>query len=101
MKKLFLKTMLLLSALVAGNGSAWATEYEKVMECDLTTKTVGCSAYNTTTTYGDWKIVNGANNNKGWAYFKMGGKSATLADANPCYIYSTKATEKNVKNSEK
>lgn len=96
MKKLFLKTMLLLSALVAGNGSAWATEYEKVMECDLTTKTVGCSAYNTTTTYGDWKIVNGANNNKGWAYFKMGGKSATLADANPCYIYSTKATEKSV-----
>ena len=57
---------------------------------DLTTKAASCNAYNTTTTYGDWVIVNGANNNKGWEYFKMGGKSATISDANPCYIYYTK-----------
>lgn len=60
------------------------------IELDLTTKTVGCGAYNTTTTYGDWKIVNGANNNKGWAYFKMGGKNTTISSNNPCSIYYTK-----------
>ena len=63
-----------------------------LLELDMTTKTYGTSAYNSSTTYGDWTIVNGANNNKGWAYFKMGGKSATLTDYNPCYIYSTAAT---------
>lgn len=57
---------------------------------DLTTKDVGCAAYNATTAYGDWEIVNGANNNKGWAYFKMGGKNITISSKNPCYIYYTK-----------
>ncbi|MCQ2752509.1 MAG: InlB B-repeat-containing protein, partial [Coriobacteriales bacterium] len=56
---------------------------------DLTTKSVSCNAYNTSTTYGDWIIVNGANNSNGWTYYKMGGKSATLSSNNPCYIYST------------
>ena len=56
---------------------------------DLTTKAAKCNAYNKTTEYGDWKIVNGANNNGGWAYFKMGGKSSTIATYNPCYIYYT------------
>lgn len=64
---------------------------------DMTTKTVGCSAYNTTTTYGDWKIVNGANNSKGWEYFKMGGKSATISSSNPCYIYNTVEISHSVK----
>ena len=63
-----------------------------LLELDMTTKAYGASAYNTSTDYGDWTIVNGANNNKGWTYFKMGGKSATLANYNPCYIYSTAAT---------
>ncbi|MGN1216395.1 MAG: hypothetical protein ACI4TD_00295, partial [Phocaeicola sp.] len=54
------------------------------------TKLVGQSGYSATTTYGDWIIVNGANNNQGWSYFKMGGKSETLKTANPCYIYITK-----------
>ena len=68
-----LKTTLLLCALIVGSLSGWA-DYTKVMECDLTSKSYGASNYNTSTDYGDWTIVNGANNNKGWTYFKMGGK---------------------------
>lgn len=64
---------------------------------DMTTKAVGCAAYNTSTTYGDWEIVNGANNNKGWAYFKMGGKGDTLKNFNPCYINNTVAISHSVK----
>lgn len=63
---------------------------------DMTTKEVGQSTYKTTTKYGDWTIVNGANNNKSWAYFKMGGSSTTLAVANPCYIYNTVAVSHKV-----
>lgn len=59
---------------------------------DLRTKEYGTSYYNTTVAYGDWTIKYGANNNKNWAFFKMGGKSATLADYNPCDIYTTKAS---------
>ncbi len=59
---------------------------------DLTTQEYGTGNYNTTVAYGDWTIKYGANNNKGWAFFKMGGKSATLADYNPCDIYTTKAS---------
>lgn len=69
---------------------------ENLAELDMTTKEVGCSSYSTSTTYGDWVIVNGANNNKGWEFFKMGGKNETLADNNPCYIYTTKAYSKAV-----
>lgn len=63
-----------------------------VMELDMTTKAAKCSTYNTSTVYGDWTITNGANNSGGWAFFKMGGKSATLASANPCFITSDKAS---------
>ena len=90
-----LKTTLLLCALIVGSLSGWA-DYTKVMECDLTSKTSGTSNYNVSTTYGDWTIVNGANNNKQWNYFKMGGKKATLTDANPCFIYSTVAASSRV-----
>ena len=86
--------ILALFALIAGPG--WGQTYEKVMELDMTTKDAGTSAYNTTTTYGDWEIVYGANNNKGWAYFKMGGKSTTISTYNPCYIYSTIAATKQI-----
>lgn len=64
---------------------------------DMTTKKYGNSAYNSTLAYGDWTIVNGANNNKGWAYFKMGGKNTTISSSNPCYIYNTKAISHSVK----
>ena len=64
-----------------------------LLTCDMTTKLYGTSSYNTTITYGDdWSIKYGANNNKGWEYFKMGGKSATITDNNPCEIYSNTAT---------
>ena len=63
-----------------------------VMELDMTTKAAKCNTYNTSTVYGDWTITNGANNSGGWAFFKMGGKSATLASANPCFITSDKAS---------
>lgn len=74
-----------------GSGGDTPVEESTLLELDLTTKEFGSSSYNSSLAYGDWTIVNGANNNKGWEYFKMGGKSATLADHNPCYIYSTKA----------
>ncbi|MBR5702970.1 MAG: hypothetical protein IKX45_01810 [Bacteroidales bacterium] len=63
-----------------------------LLTCDMTLKTANQSSYNTTTTYGNWVIKYGANNNGAWAYYKMGGKKATIADYNPCEIYSTKAT---------
>lgn len=66
-------------------------------ELDFATKASGNSGYSGEWAYGDWKIVNGANNNKGWAYVKMGGKSATIQNANPCYIYNTAAISHSVK----
>ena len=77
---------LLVLALLSTN-LAWGGETELSESLDLTTKTVGTAAYNGSTTYGDWTIVNGANNNKGWTFFKMGGKSNTLSTYNPCYIH--------------
>ncbi len=63
-----------------------------VLELDLTTKSSSCNNYYSSTVYGDWTIVNGANNNGAWAYFKMGGKNTVIADNNPCYIYSNVAS---------
>ena len=60
----------------------------KTAEFDPSGQLYGNSAYNESHDYGDWTIVNGANNNKAWGYYKMGGKSSTLGDANPCYIYN-------------
>ncbi len=95
MKSKLLKLMCLLCAGMM-SASAWGETYSVVMECDLTTKASGVSSYNSSCTYGDWTIVNGANNNKGWAYFKMGGKSTTISTYNPCYIYSTVAAPSSV-----
>ena len=50
-------------------------------EIDFSTKTEKHSAYNDTWTYGDATIAGGANNNGGWAFVKMGGKSATISAA--------------------
>lgn len=71
-----------------------AVNYKEVTKLDLTTKAYGASSYNTTVAYGDWTIKYGANNNKNWAFFKMGGSKTTLASNNPCEIYSTKASTK-------
>ena len=60
------------------------------IELDLTTQSASSNSYNVTTIYGDWKIVYGANDNKGWKYFKMGGKNTTISTYNPCCIYYTK-----------
>ncbi|MCR5658591.1 MAG: chitobiase/beta-hexosaminidase C-terminal domain-containing protein [Bacteroidales bacterium] len=71
--------------------------YTQITELDMTTKAYGTSNYNANTAYTsnglEWHIVNGANNNKQWNYFKMGGKSATISDYNPCYIYSPAISE--------
>ncbi len=83
----------LLAFLAIPVGMRGQTTYTQITELDMTTKVVGCSAYNTSTTYTDWTIVYGANNNKGWAFFKMGGKNTTIAEYNPCYIYSPAISE--------
>lgn len=83
----------LLAFLAIPVGMRGQTTYTQITELDMTTKVVGCSAYNTSTTYTDWTIVYGANNNKGWAFFKMGGKNTTIAEKNPCYIYSPAISE--------
>lgn len=67
--------------------NVWGAVTDLSESLDLTGMTAGSNAYKTTTTYGDWKIVNGANNSKGWTYFKMGGKNSTISTYNPCYIY--------------
>ena len=76
------------------------TTYSQITELDLTTKTSGSNSYSSSTEYisdeHTWFIVYGANNNKGWAYFKMGGKSATLETYNPCYIYNSTAIDQQV-----
>ncbi len=60
--------------------------------CDFTKKANGHSNYNDKWTYDDnWEIFGGANNNNGWDYVKMGGKSATLSSANPVYIVNKSA----------
>ena len=99
MKKTFTKFLaaLMLLAIFTPSFTAMGQTYTKVMECDMTTKAISVSVYNASNAYDDnWTIVNGANNNKGWAYFKMGGKSATISSYNPCYIYSTTAASSSV-----
>ena len=87
----FLALSLMLMTFVILPWKVVGQTYSIVEELDLTTKTYGTSSYNTSMVYGDWTIVNGANNNKGWAYFKMGGKSTTISNYNPCYIYTNAA----------
>lgn len=60
--------------------------------CDFTLKTASHSAYGDAWAYGTaWNVFGGANNNGGWAYVKFGGKSTTLATANPVYVNNTSA----------
>lgn len=60
--------------------------------CDFTLKSSSHSAYGDTWDYGTaWSVFGGANNNGGWAYVKFGGKSTTLATANPVYVNNKSA----------
>ena len=68
-----------------------AAEATALLTCDMTLKTANQDVYNTTTTYGSWVIKYGANHNGEWDYYKMGGRSYTIATYNPCEIYSTTA----------
>jgi hypothetical protein len=54
-------------------------------EADFTLKSASHSNYGDSWTYGNWTLFGAANNNGGWAFMKFGGKSATLANANPVY----------------
>ena len=89
-----------------GNGEVGATELKaecavtvkvaaatEAVVADFSTKAVGHSSYSDTWVYGDFTISGGANNNKGWAFIKMGGKSATIsAEGYPgTYIKTDKA----------
>ncbi len=73
--------------LALGVGNAWGD-----VTCDFTTQSTGHSAYTDSWSYGDFTVFGGANNNKSWAYVKMGGKSANLTSANPVYISSPEMT---------
>lgn len=60
--------------------------------CDFTSKTSSHTAYGDAWDYGtEWSLYGGANNNGQWAYVKFGGKSTTLATANPVYVYNKTA----------
>ena len=84
-KRYYLFVIMLLTL---GIGSAWGAD----VVCDFTTKSASGSSYTTTWNYGDFTIFGGANNNKGWAFVKMGGKSTNLESANPVYISSKQIT---------
>lgn len=64
-----------------------------LLTADFTAKTAGNSSYKSTWTYGDFTMVNAANNSKSWAYMKFGGKSADIGTYNPCYVVSPKVSE--------
>lgn len=58
-----------------GNSGVWAEDIA-VQTLDFTTKTVAHSSYTDTWSWDNWNITYGANNNKGWAYVRLGGKSS-------------------------
>jgi uncharacterized protein YjdB len=59
---------------------------------DFTLKTTSHTGYADAWDYGtDWNVFGGQNNNGGWAYIRLGGKSATLATANPVYVSNKSA----------
>lgn len=65
-----------------------------VATCDFTTKSTGNTAYTGSWQYNtDWTVYGGANNNAGWDYVKMGGKSSNLTNANPVYIQSSQISQ--------
>ncbi|HNX16277.1 MAG TPA: bacterial Ig-like domain-containing protein [Bacilli bacterium] len=94
---LFKSSLLVISALISiGTGATLVSMREDstqeaqaltvASEVDFTLKTTGHAAYGDSWTYNNWTIFGAANNNNGWSYSKFGGKSATLATANPVYL---------------
>ncbi len=66
--------------------------------CDFTAKKTNHQNYNDTWTYDtDWDVFGAANNNGQWEYAKFGGKSATIANANPVYVADNKAFGREIK----
>ena len=74
-------------------------EEQKSFVVDFSLKSASHSSYGDTWTYGDVTVSGGANNNGGWDYIKMGGKSATIsAEGYPgTYIKTNKALDFAVK----
>lgn len=101
LKNLFVKLAASAMAIAIGGAAIVATKNEvKTVNatstlyttCDFTTKVGSHSAYGDAWTYGtDWNVFGGANNAATWAYLKFGGKSATLATANPTYVNNISA----------
>ena len=63
-----------------GGGGGGEEEVQTVV-ADFSQKLAKHNAYTDTWTYGDFTVAGGANNNGGWAFVKMGGKSATISAA--------------------
>ena len=65
--------------------------------CDFTKKSSKHTNYYDAWTYDDdWTVYGGANNDAKWDYVKMGGKSATLANANPVYVVNKSAFDSEI-----
>lgn len=90
--KKFLKALLGMSFLTLGittvNEVKEVNAADAIAEVDFTTKSAKHSAYTDSWAYGDWTVSGGANNNGGWAYVKMGGKSSNLSSYKDIYISS-------------
>ena len=92
MKTLFKKSLLVLMiafiAIFTLGISSKVKAADVVESVDFTTKAAKHSPYTDTWTYDGWTVSGGANNNGGWAYVKMGGKSTNLANYSTIYIAS-------------
>ena len=78
----------LFAMLALGVGNVWGAD----VTCDFTTTSESHSSYKDSWKYGEFTVFGGANNNKGWAYVKMGGNQTNLSAANPVYISSPQIT---------
>ena len=83
-----LRLLLVMFLTLTVSANAWGAD----VTCDFTAQSASHSSYTDSWSYGDFTVFGGANNNGGWAYVKMGGKSSNLANANPVYIASPQMT---------
>ncbi len=65
-------------------------------EADFTTISAKNSNYTNKWTYGDWTVSGGANNNGGWNYIKLGGKSSNLSTLSDIYVATKSAVASEV-----
>ena len=79
--------------ITAAQGGGGGGEQVEAFVVDFSAKTANHNKYGDTWTYGDVTVSGGANNNGGWAFVKMGGKSETIsaADYPGTYIKTDKA----------